>query len=184
MATTTMSDVEQLAVCCTDANALVRSTLGFADDDFAQDACEAMIHAAADYEPGRGATFRTWLVTRARWAIVDAYRVRDGRVRDGVKHHEPPASIDNFDTLGVDDDELDLVDDLIDDRARIGRLRIGSALSAFTPRAQAIIRHRLDGERGTDIAHELHVDESEVTRTFAKFRALLIARNPTKQEPR
>jgi RNA polymerase sigma factor (sigma-70 family) len=61
-------------------------------DDFYSAACEAVVEAAASYDPERGASAKTWLTNAAVHRIVDYIRVEMGRRPGSMRQHEAPYS--------------------------------------------------------------------------------------------
>jgi RNA polymerase sigma factor (sigma-70 family) len=154
---------------------LVYKTLGFSDEDFGQDAQEAMLKSIPNYQSDQGATLKTWLLLKARFQVVDSFRRKNHLRRNGVRP-QLVAINEIKDRYGGGSIQLEAeldrgfqdAEDKVD--ADLTKERTEEILKTFSHTHQSIIRARLLGHKMAAIGHAHEVTESRVSQIMKTFR--------------
>jgi RNA polymerase sigma factor (sigma-70 family) len=90
---------EQLECAKIAASVLCRDTKRFEDfDDFHQVARIAVMEHVGRFDGSKGASERTWLTNKAKWAIKDYIRIEEGRWDSSIRRRQVSVSplVDEF----------------------------------------------------------------------------------------
>jgi len=146
------------------ADAIVFQTVGFRDEDLAQEVRVAIWLAARSWRPELDRTPQSWMGYKARWRAIDAYRSRTGDRRrtvrtticttDGLPEH----------LLGQQDDHADAVCE----RQDVHRI-VSAALDRLPPRDRRIVAGWLTGTSQTELAAACHLTAGRVSQIIKQF---------------
>jgi DNA-directed RNA polymerase specialized sigma24 family protein len=162
----------EIVACSKFARNLVKQAVGFYDVDLEQDAIESMIIASQRYKVGSKASHKTWIITKAKWGIIDAYRQRTHRTHGEFKPDKYKKDISMSDLP----ETLEPNDSLVKVNFKADVERFIEKSYPHSLRSRTILYDLLNGYTGAEAARKNSLTESAVCRIFTKFKGEYSAR--------
>ena len=141
-------------------------------DDFAGEAWLGACRAVGDYEPGRGACLKTWVVAKAQFACL---RHWDSLLREARRAGGPPVSLSQMPSpaTGLEYDPADPQGEsgreALERRDHAAAV-LAFALPALSRRERWVLGRVADGASGTAVGRELGVSRQRALQMAARAR--------------